>query len=735
MEGLDTEKINEIIKNASEGSRFYQHKQKRQQELDIKLDQMKEAAKSFTDKQIKEATKQMDQLMCELEAERDLSHTIVHIDMDMFYAAVEMRDDPTLRDKPMAVGGTGMLSTSNYAARRFGVRAAMPGFIGKKLCPDLIIVPLHFDKYKKVSKQVQEVMAEYDPNFCAMSLDEAYLDITQYLLNNYQSHDEDLDIGSVAQTVVAEMREKIQTKTQLTASAGIAPNTRLAKVCSDLNKPNGQYYLPPDLESIKKFVSALSIRKVSGIGNVSEQHLHALGITQCSHLMEKRGLLRLLFSDTSYHSFMSIALGQGHSTLSSWNDRNRKSISNETTFKGTSERGTLIKITESLCQELADEMDQKDIVGKVLTLKLKTINFEIRSRAQTLSAPASSFEVLFSTARRILLHEMNTNEGPLSLRLLGVRMSSLMNSAEAGSSRQATLTQMFSKATQEKTIIHTSEQVDDILQVDTRKGADVKGLNKIEENGPHAKTPLESEKLQLPSEFLGHNKARVKVESGTTSVKSFLLKNKESLDTRKMEEYECSVCGAQIRVRNMEEFNRHLDFCLEKHASCDPTVKLSSCEESNLNLSFCQNKSNANCRSQGFTSESRTDQTRMKNTRSQQSAIDQDSVNVDDNNGTVSESLYICPVCHKEQSSDIGSLTKHVDDCLSTSAISEMLKDKDELQGDKTTAEVHGLVTCWPGCPPCLPEPYPQCPGMAGPQTDISLAQFGNFGCPTADSR
>lgn len=90
----------------------------------------------------------------------------------------------------MAVGGMGMLSTSNYAARRFGVRAAMPGFIGKKLCPDLILVPTHFDKYKKVSRQVQEVMAEYDPNFCAMSLDEAYLDITQYLINNYQDHDE-----------------------------------------------------------------------------------------------------------------------------------------------------------------------------------------------------------------------------------------------------------------------------------------------------------------------------------------------------------------------------------------------------------------------------------------------------------------------------------------------------------------------------------------------------------------
>ncbi|RXG67664.1 Tyrosine-protein phosphatase non-receptor type 12 [Armadillidium vulgare] len=195
MNGLDTAKINDIIQKASEGSKFYIHKQKCQEKM-LKLS-------------------------LEMEESRDLTKTIVHIDMDMFYAAVEMRDDPTLRDKPMAVGGNAMLSTSNYAARKFGVRAAMPGFIAKKLCPNLIIVPCNFSKYKKVSKEIQKIFEDYDPQFSPMSLDEAYLDITEYLKVNEGRYKKDtLDI-SPAELVVEEIRKKIEENTQLTASAGM----------------------------------------------------------------------------------------------------------------------------------------------------------------------------------------------------------------------------------------------------------------------------------------------------------------------------------------------------------------------------------------------------------------------------------------------------------------------------------------------------------------------------------
>lgn len=187
-------------------------------------------------------------MLAAIEEMRDFSRTIVHIDMDAFYAAVEMRDNPSLKNTPMAVGGSAMLvdaqpeipnhlfmssfpqSTSNYEARRFGVRAAMPGFIAKKLCPDLVIVPTNFDKYRQVSKDVKEILLQYDPNMCPMSLDEAYLDITQHLAErkNFDAEQktfrtadgEQRMFGVDAEDVVQEIRFRIEVKTQLTASAG-----------------------------------------------------------------------------------------------------------------------------------------------------------------------------------------------------------------------------------------------------------------------------------------------------------------------------------------------------------------------------------------------------------------------------------------------------------------------------------------------------------------------------------
>uniref|UniRef100_A0A2I3G7G6 DNA polymerase kappa n=1 Tax=Nomascus leucogenys TaxID=61853 RepID=A0A2I3G7G6_NOMLE len=181
MEGLDKEKINKIIMEATKGSRFYGNELKKEKQVNQRIENMMQQKAQITSQQLRKAQLQVDRFAMELEQSRNLSNTIVHIDMDAFYAAVEMRDNPELKDKPIAVGSMSMLSTSNYHARRFGVRAAMPGFIAKRLCPQLIIVPPNFDKYQAVSKEVKEILADYDPNFMAMSLDEAYLNITKHL--------------------------------------------------------------------------------------------------------------------------------------------------------------------------------------------------------------------------------------------------------------------------------------------------------------------------------------------------------------------------------------------------------------------------------------------------------------------------------------------------------------------------------------------------------------------------
>ncbi|CAH1254928.1 POLK [Branchiostoma lanceolatum] len=473
MEGLDKEKINKIIMEASKGSRFYENEMRKEKQMAQRISAMMDSLASITPQQKKEAQLQVDKMVEDLVEGRDLSHSIVHLDMDAFYAAVEMRDNPALRDKPMAVGGIGMLSTSNYLARKYGVRAAMPGFIGKKLCPDLVIVPTNFDKYRTVSRQVRDVLRQYDPNFAPMSLDEAYMDLTDYLelrkslpeemrtfyahiegcvskrngtmenqnkdsiseetqadvrapepssstANNdnedsslerskvAQNHDsnasansfgteevpetcqqsaddvkekeepvsvtEDCEshcenvgckrvvFGCDAEEVVREIRFRIEQRTRLTASAGIAANMMLAKVCSDQNKPNGQFCIPSDRDAIMDFIKVLPVRKVCGIGKVMAQQLNALGITTCTHLYEQRAVLSLLFSPVSSSHLLRVALGLGATRIE--RESERKSMSVEWTFSELSKPSDLYRKCWELCEALAKNLQDEGLKRK-----------------------------------------------------------------------------------------------------------------------------------------------------------------------------------------------------------------------------------------------------------------------------------------------------------------------------------------------------------------------------------
>jgi len=172
-------------------------------------------------------------LIASIEEERDISRTWLYVDMDMFFAAVEIRDNPDLADKPVAIGNMSMISTANYVARKYGVRSAMPGFIAQKLCPDLIFVDINFKKYNEVSKVFKSILEDYDPNYESMGCDEASVDITDYLRSTEQDNDEGRE------KVAMEIRTRINEATRLTCSAGVACNKMLAKICSDMNKPNG----------------------------------------------------------------------------------------------------------------------------------------------------------------------------------------------------------------------------------------------------------------------------------------------------------------------------------------------------------------------------------------------------------------------------------------------------------------------------------------------------------------
>lgn len=239
----------------------------------------------------------------------------------------------------MAVGGKAMISTANYEARKYGVRSAMPGFIALKLCPDLVFVPNDFAKYRAASDQTRHVFRRFDPDFESGGMDEASLNITDYLARSNTAPSE----------VARDLRETVLKETGLTCSVGIAPNCMLAKVASDMNKPNGQYEIPSDESAILEFLQTLPVRKVCGIGRVSEQTLRAFGVESCSDLISKRGLISALFSQSSSEFFLEIGLGIGrtmrHEPIAP-GEIGRKGMSCERTFRPTNDKTELLHKVE-----------------------------------------------------------------------------------------------------------------------------------------------------------------------------------------------------------------------------------------------------------------------------------------------------------------------------------------------------------------------------------------------------
>ena len=246
---------------------------------------------------------------------------IIHVDMDCFFAAVEMRDNPALRDVPLAIGGSrerrGVISTANYPARKFGVRSAMPTAMALKLCPHLTLLPGRFDAYKEASAHIREIFSRYTSRVEPLSLDEAYLDVT----DSVHCH------GS-ATLMAQQIRQAIFDELQLTASAGIAPVKFLAKIASDLNKPNGQYVITPD--EVPQFVRTLPLSKIPGVGKVSAAKLEKLGLRTCEDV--QRADLAMLLKRFGKFGRVLWERSQGIDEREITSERLRKSVGVERTL-------------------------------------------------------------------------------------------------------------------------------------------------------------------------------------------------------------------------------------------------------------------------------------------------------------------------------------------------------------------------------------------------------------------
>jgi DNA polymerase kappa len=425
------------------------------------LDKLEEIKKAHTDdEQVMEI---IDRKIASFEAERDLSQIWFHVDMDAFFASVEIRDNPQLRGKPIAVGDMSMITTSSYEARKWGVRSAMPGFIAKELCPELIFVPPNFAKYKEASKKTRQVFGEYDPQFESWSLDEAALSLTDYLTAHRHLTVED---------VVKEIQRKIYDATQLTCSIGVAANKRLAKIVTDINKPNGYFILPSDAMVIKQFVSQLPCRKIPGIGKVTNQLLAALKIEKVGQLLEQRLILYKLFSERSFDFFMRAALGLG----STVHDENgpRKSIGRQRTFKGLDQKEKQLQLLRELCELVAKDLKKEQLSAKKVTVVYKTVDFELKTKCQTLPRYINTAEDIFFFAHKILSNEM-----PLKLRLLGVRMSAFKLTENSQNDLLATNQRQISKFLHGR---QPTKEKNEIVPCEDKKDDDSHDSSVTEEN-------------------------------------------------------------------------------------------------------------------------------------------------------------------------------------------------------------------------------------------------------------
>jgi len=338
---------------------------------------------------------------------------IVHLDMDAFYASVEQRDAPRLRGRPVAVGGRpesrGVVAAASYEARAFGVRSALPMARAVRLCPELVIVPPDFERYRRVSNQVMEILRACTLLVEPLSLDEAYLDVTENAWGE--------PFGS---RVARRLKSNILEKTGLTASAGVAPNKFLAKIASGYRKPDGLTVIPPD--RVEGFLQELPVEALWGVGPVTARKLRGIGI---SRLVE----VRTADSKQLHDAVGSLAdwllqLSHGNDPRPVVPDRESKSSSTENTYAEDLTEIEIIRTElDRMARENAEWLARRQLAARTVTIKVRYSDFKTVTRSHTLSMPTADADVISSWAKDLLAR---TDAGQRPVRLLGVRVQGLV---------------------------------------------------------------------------------------------------------------------------------------------------------------------------------------------------------------------------------------------------------------------------------------------------------------------
>ena len=335
---------------------------------------------------------------------------IIHVDMDAFYASVAQLDNPELKGKPIAVGGggkRGVVAAASYEARKYGVRSAMSGVLARQKCPHLIFVKTDFERYKEISTKIRQIFYEYTDLVEPLSLDEAYLDVTENKKGNPS-----------ASLIAQEIRDRIYSELALRASAGISINKFIAKVASDINKPNGQKTINP--EEVLLFLEELSVNKFYGVGKVTAAKMNNLGIFNGLDLKKKplEELTKLFGKSGTY--YYNIVRGIHHSTVKP--NRIRKSIAAERTFsENISSEVFMLERLHKIAEELERRMIASETKGKTITLKIKYSDFTQQTRSKTVQNFVQKKHEIMQIVKELLYQEKFKN----SVRLLGISFSNL----------------------------------------------------------------------------------------------------------------------------------------------------------------------------------------------------------------------------------------------------------------------------------------------------------------------
>lgn len=532
QDDVDQKKVSEIIYEASKGSKYFNNEEAKDKNLTIKINRILAKKRQLDKLDLTHDLRKADEYVQKLELSRDLTQTIIHIDCDAFYAAVEELDRPELKDVPFAVG-KGVLTTCNYHARKHGCRSGMAGYIADKLCPQLIHVAPNFEKYSAKAKEVRSVLVKYDARFESASCDEAYLNITPYC-EEHRMDPED---------VVQQLRAEVHETCKITISAGIAANAKLAKICSNKNKPNGQFRLPSDRASIMAFMKDLPTRKVNGIGRVFERELDAIGVKTCGDIFAQRAYLSKLFGEKAFQFLMGVYLGLGRTSVQPSEEYERKSVGTESTFKEMSDPAELRDMLRHVAEELEKDCERTQFKGRTLVLKVKLHTYEILTRQVAPPKAVHQADDLYKFALPMLA-KLEKELPKLTLRLMGLRLTSLV------SMKKGDIGNFFTPKPQSASKKYSTPAAEG----EWEQWPD----SEFEEAARQEKQDDLDTLEQLSQEY-NNTPSYTSAAIGNASTEIANL----SEETLVQEKWACPICG-QPQSADAMLFNQHIDGCLSK---------------------------------------------------------------------------------------------------------------------------------------------------------------------------